>query len=95
LGIQGIFDKSLNPDVQILAMSVLVVLMAKYAFEYESFYEKLYKMLWDKGVIGSRFSNKFFKLLELAMKNSKLPLETLAAFTKVLNGFYLIFRGRK
>jgi len=67
----------------LLALNALWVLMKEYNLDYPSFYPRLYAFL-DRGVLHSKWRARFFRLLEIFLGSTHLPLTLLASFIKRL-----------
>ena len=77
-----------NPEVQISILSCLFLLVGKYGLELEEFYPKLEKLIQFRNKSGSVYelpnSRKFFKLLEAALRSSRVPFKTVHSFVEIM-----------
>ncbi|KIK63184.1 hypothetical protein GYMLUDRAFT_41509 [Collybiopsis luxurians FD-317 M1] len=69
--------------VGLLALNALYVLMKEYNLDYPSFYPRLYTFL-DKDVLHLKHRARFFRMSELFLSSTHLPLTLLASFIKRL-----------
>ena len=70
-------------EAGLLALSGMYELIAKYNFDYPSFYNKIYAMI-TPDLFYAQYRSHFFQKLALFMTSSRLPLATVASFSKRL-----------
>ncbi|KAJ4469567.1 ribosome biogenesis protein Noc4 [Lentinula aciculospora] len=68
----------------LLALNALYVLMKEYNLDYPSFYTRLYAFL-DRDLLHLKHRARFFRLAEVFLGSSHLPLTLLASFIKRLS----------
>ncbi|KAF9075854.1 CBF/Mak21 family-domain-containing protein [Rhodocollybia butyracea] len=69
--------------VGLLALNALYELMKEYNLDYPSFYTRLYAFL-DRDVLHLKHRARFFRLTEMFLSSTHLPLTLLASFLKRL-----------
>jgi hypothetical protein len=67
------FGTSTSLPLQVQALQTLFVLIGKYQFNYDGFYEKLEVLIETPGIFQSPESSRFMRLLYIASKSSKIP----------------------
>jgi U3 small nucleolar RNA-associated protein 19 len=81
-------------DNKIFALSSLFILLTKYKLDYDKYYELLYKLISIKlnnlTIFDSKYKNRIFKILELSLKSSQIPLIIICSFIKKLSRISLI-----
>jgi len=70
-------------EAGLLALSGMYQLIAKHNFDYPSFYNKIYAMI-TPDLFYAQYRSHFFQKLALFMTSSRLPLSTVASFSKRL-----------
>ena len=70
-------------EAGLLALSGMYQLIAKYNFDYPSFYNKIYAMI-TPDLFYAKYRSNFFEKLSLFMTSSRMPLTTVASFSKRL-----------
>ncbi|KAJ3886323.1 CBF-domain-containing protein [Lentinula edodes] len=68
----------------LLALNALYVLMTEYNLDYPSFYTRLYAFL-DRDLLHVKHRARFFRLAEVFLGSTHLPLTLLASFIKRLS----------
>ncbi|KAJ3999820.1 ribosome biogenesis protein Noc4 [Lentinula boryana] len=68
----------------LLALNALFILMKEYNLDYPSFYTRLYAFL-DRDLLHLKHRARFFRLAEVFLGSSHLPLTLLASFIKRLS----------
>lgn len=69
--------------VGLLALNALFILMKEYNLDYPSFYARLYAFL-DRNVLHLKHRARFFRMTELFLSSTHLPVSLLASFVKRL-----------
>ncbi|KAJ3534709.1 hypothetical protein NM688_g7095 [Phlebia brevispora] len=69
--------------VGLLALNALFILMKEYNLDYPQFYTRLYAFL-DRNVLHLKHRARFFRLTELFLSSTMLPVALLASFLKRL-----------
>jgi hypothetical protein len=90
----NIYEKSSSDefDVKILSLSGLFILITKFKLDYSNYYNFLYKTLslknYDengvKTVFDSKYRNRLYKILELSLKSTTVPIMVILSFIKKL-----------
>ena len=70
-------------EAGLLALSGMYQLIAKHNFDYPSFYSKIYAMI-TPDLFYAKYRSNFFEKLSLFMTSSRMPLTTVASFSKRL-----------
>ncbi|PCH39462.1 CBF-domain-containing protein [Wolfiporia cocos MD-104 SS10] len=70
--------------VGLLALNALFALIKEYNLDYPSFYTRLYAFL-DRDVFNVKHRARFFRLMELFLSSTHLPVALVAAFVKRLS----------
>ena len=75
--------------IQIEVLSCLFILVGKYGLELEKFYENLEKIIAKKrssqsSLFRLKNSKRFLKLVEAAMRSSKIPFNTILSLSRLL-----------
>ena len=74
--------------MQICMLSCLFILVGKYGLELEEFYPKLEILIKyrenSKSVYELPNSKKFFKLLEAALRSSRVPFKNVHNFVEII-----------
>jgi hypothetical protein len=93
----NIYEKSKEKDfsMKVLSLSGLFVLITKYKLDYQNYYNMLYKSLCESYYDGnklnfifdSKYRNRIFKIFEISLKPSSVPILIILSFIKVI---YLI-----
>lgn len=96
----NIYEKSDSSDFEtkILSLSGLFVLITKYKLDYANYYVILYRTVCMfnikeneiKTIFDSKYSTRFFKILELSLKSSSVPIIVTLSFIKKLARICLI-----
>lgn len=77
-----------EPEIQIEVLSCLFILVGKYGLEFENFYPQLEILIQQKkdgkSVYQMKNSKRFFKLVESALRSSKVPFKTIESMTKTI-----------
>ncbi|KAJ3767453.1 CBF/Mak21 family-domain-containing protein [Lentinula raphanica] len=68
----------------LLALNALFILMKEYNLDYPSFYTRLYAFL-DRDLLHLKHRARFFRLAEVFLSSSHLPLTLIASFIKRLS----------
>jgi len=91
---KGNIKKLEDFDNKIFALSTLFILLTKYKLDYDKYYELLYKLISIKlnnlTIFDSKYKNRIFKILELSLKSSQIPLIIICSFIKKLSRISLI-----
>ena len=91
---KGNIKKLEDFDNKIFALSTLFILLTKYKLDYDKYYELLYKLISIKlnnlTIFDSKYKNRIFKILELSLKSSQVPLIIICSFIKKLSRISLI-----
>ena len=91
---KGNIKKLEDFDNKIFALSSLFILLTKYKLDYDKYYELLYKLISIKlnnlTIFDSKYKNRIFKILELSLKSSQIPLIIICSFIKKLSRISLI-----
>ena len=91
---KGNINKLEDFDNKIFALSSLFILLTKYKLDYDKYYELLYKLISIKlnnlTIFDSKYKNRIFKILELSLKSSQIPLIIICSFIKKLSRISLI-----
>ncbi|KAI0091728.1 ribosome biogenesis protein Noc4 [Irpex rosettiformis] len=69
--------------VGLLALNALFILMKEYNLDYPSFYTRLYSFL-DRNLFHLKHRARFFRMTELFLSSTHLPVSLLASFVKRL-----------
>ncbi|KAI0343197.1 ribosome biogenesis protein Noc4 [Trametopsis cervina] len=69
--------------VGLLALNALFILIKEYNLDYPSFYTRLYTFL-DRDVLHLKHRARFFRMTELFLSSTHLPVSLLASFVKRL-----------
>ncbi|EKM49927.1 uncharacterized protein PHACADRAFT_188321 [Phanerochaete carnosa HHB-10118-sp] len=69
--------------VGLLALNALFILMKEYNLDYPTFYTQLYSFL-DRDVLHLKHRARFFRMTELFLNSTHLPVNLLASFMKRL-----------
>ncbi|GJE91040.1 CBF/MAK21 family protein [Phanerochaete sordida] len=69
--------------VGLLALNALFILMKEYNLDYPAFYTRLYSFL-DRNVLHLKHRARFFRMTELFLSSTHLPVNLLASFVKRL-----------
>jgi hypothetical protein len=85
-------------DIKVLSLSGLFILITKYKLDYSNYYNILYKTLGmfynsDYGlkyVIDSKYKARFFKILELSLKSTTVPIIVVFSFIKVKYHIFIL-----
>jgi U3 small nucleolar RNA-associated protein 19 len=90
----NIYEKSSNQefDIKVLSLSGLFVLITKYKLDYNDYYNIMYKTIsmrledtnGIKSVFDSNHRNRIFKILDLSLKSSTVPILVVLSFIKKL-----------
>lgn len=90
----NIYEKSTISefDVKVLSLSGLFILLTKYKLDYSNYYNMLYKTISQKfydscgikTVFDSKNRNRLYKILELSLKSSTVPIIVILSFIKKL-----------
>ncbi|ORY96914.1 CBF/Mak21 family-domain-containing protein [Syncephalastrum racemosum] len=70
-------------SVSLLALNGLFVLITEHSLEFPDFYPKLYNLL-DRDVMHVKYRSRFFRLLDIFLSSTLLPVGLVAAFVKRL-----------
>ncbi|KAH8093777.1 CBF-domain-containing protein [Cristinia sonorae] len=70
-------------SVGLLSLNALFILMKEYNLDYPSFYTRLYTFL-DRDVLHLKHRARFFRMTELFLSSTHLPVTLLASFVKRL-----------
>ncbi|KAJ1557152.1 Nucleolar complex protein 4, partial [Nowakowskiella sp. JEL0078] len=70
-------------SVSLLALNGLFTLINEYNLDYPDFYKKLYSLL-DINVMHTKYRSRFFRMLNLFLSSTHLPVYLVAAFAKRL-----------
>lgn len=91
----NIYEKSKDKDfsMKVLSLSGLFVLITKYKLDYQNFYKMLYQSLcqtiYDGNklsfIFDSKYRNRIFKIFEISLKPSSVPILVVLSFLKVIN----------
>jgi len=77
-----------EPEIQIEVLSCLFILVGKYGLEFENFYSQLEVLIKQKkdgkSVYQMKNSKRFFKLVESALRTSKVPFKTIESMTRTI-----------
>ncbi|PLW55110.1 hypothetical protein PCANC_05280 [Puccinia coronata f. sp. avenae] len=67
--------------ISVLSLNALFTLMAKHNLDYPDFYTRLYGLL-DASVMHTRHRARFFRMLEVFLSSTHLPVNIVASFIK-------------
>ncbi|RIA95536.1 CBF/Mak21 family-domain-containing protein [Glomus cerebriforme] len=67
--------------ISILALNGLFTLINEYNLDYPDFYKKLYT-LFDRNLMHVKYRSRFFRLADLFLASTHLPVQLVAAFIK-------------
>lgn len=78
-----------TPATQVEVLSCLFIIVGKYGLEMDNFYESLEKMISkrrspSKSLFKLKNSRRFLKLVESAMKSSRVPFKSIVTLTKLI-----------
>lgn len=75
-------------DIKIFALNGLFVLLTKYKFDYDRYYNTLYELICKRvggqTIFDSRYKNKFYKVLKDSLVSSSVPFVVVCSFLKKL-----------
>ncbi|KAJ3093049.1 hypothetical protein HK102_010954 [Quaeritorhiza haematococci] len=67
--------------ISLLALNGLFILINQHNLDYPDFYKKLYALL-DRNVLHVKYRSRFFRMLEIFMSSTHIPVYMIAAFVK-------------
>ncbi|CAD8072139.1 unnamed protein product [Paramecium primaurelia] len=65
-------------ELKINSLQSLLILITRFNYNLENFYERLIQIIDTEGAFECSSKSKLFKLIDVATKSSKVPLQTLA-----------------
>jgi len=68
-------------SISVLSLNALFTLMTKHNLDYPDFYTRLYSLL-DSSVMHTRHRPRFFRMLEVFLSSTHLPVNIIASFIK-------------
>ena len=96
----NIYEKSKEKDfaMKVLSLSGLFILITKYKLDYQNYYNMLYQSLclshYDgkklNFIFDAKYKNRIFKIFEISLKPSSVPILVILSFVKVKR-FKIIF----
>jgi hypothetical protein len=89
----NIYEKAKEKDfsMKVLSLSGLFILITKYKLDYQNYYNMLYQSLCQNYYDGnklnfifdSKYRNRIFKIFEISLKSSTVPILVILSFLKV------------
>ncbi|WAQ92480.1 hypothetical protein PtA15_16A388 [Puccinia triticina] len=68
-------------SISVLSLNALFTLMSKHNLDYPDFYTKLYALI-DSSIMHTRHRPRFFRMLEVFLSSTHLPVNIVASFIK-------------
>lgn len=96
----NIYEKAKEKDfsMKVLSLSGLFILITKYKLDYQNYYNMLYQSLcqcyYDGNklnfIFDSKYRNRIFKIFEISLKPSTVPILVILSFLKVNSIFFFL-----
>jgi hypothetical protein len=90
----NLYEKAKEKDfsIKVLSLSGLFILITKYKLDYQNYYNMLYRSLsqnyYDGNklnfIFDSKYRNRIFKIFEISLKPSSVPILVILSFLKVI-----------
>lgn len=71
-------------DIKVVTLSSLFVLITKYSYVFEYYYERLYEGLFCKDILKTKYLNRYLKLVYLSLRPSSVNILIVCSFIKKL-----------
>ena len=82
-----------NKEIKILSLSCLFILITKYNYIFEEYYETLYQSLFIDGIFASANSKRLLKIIYLSLKQPVVSKSIVCSFIKKLARVCLFSEG--